>query len=259
MTPPASADDTTTPLGPDDFDAQDAVLDALREHDENVPAWEYCEGFLAALICTRRAVEPDEYWPVLLGPGFRPMEQMEFVWRWKRRWAEVQGALDAPVESLDDPRTYHPEVLDTRGALLALPDDQRSPDTPSPDDVPSFAQAWAVGFLDAVEVWAEDWQSPRDAELAAMLDDALDCIAALAADDTGKPTISMHDENGPPSVSQQRADDFAEAIWAVYDLRQLWKSLGPRTAPLRKDAAPGRNDACPCGSGKKYKKCHGAG
>jgi uncharacterized protein len=21
---------------------------------------------------------------------------------------------------------------------------------------------------------------------------------------------------------------------------------------------PGRNDQCPCGSGKKYKKCHGA-
>jgi preprotein translocase subunit SecA len=26
----------------------------------------------------------------------------------------------------------------------------------------------------------------------------------------------------------------------------------------RAAAAPGRNDPCPCGSGKKYKKCHGA-
>ena len=25
--------------------------------------------------------------------------------------------------------------------------------------------------------------------------------------------------------------------------------------PIRADAAPGRNDPCPCGSGKKYKKC----
>jgi uncharacterized protein YecA (UPF0149 family) len=24
-------------------------------------------------------------------------------------------------------------------------------------------------------------------------------------------------------------------------------------------AKAGRNDPCPCGSGKKYKKCHGAG
>ena len=27
--------------------------------------------------------------------------------------------------------------------------------------------------------------------------------------------------------------------------------------PLSAEAAPGRNDPCPCGSGKKYKKCCG--
>jgi preprotein translocase subunit SecA len=27
---------------------------------------------------------------------------------------------------------------------------------------------------------------------------------------------------------------------------------------VSKDAKVGRNDPCPCGSGKKYKKCHGA-
>ena len=26
----------------------------------------------------------------------------------------------------------------------------------------------------------------------------------------------------------------------------------------RQEAKVGRNDPCPCGSGKKYKKCHGA-
>jgi SEC-C motif domain protein len=28
--------------------------------------------------------------------------------------------------------------------------------------------------------------------------------------------------------------------------------------PVRKQATPGRNDPCPCGSGMKYKRCHGA-
>src|ERR1700738_113442 len=28
--------------------------------------------------------------------------------------------------------------------------------------------------------------------------------------------------------------------------------------PIRTGAKVGRNDPCPCGSGKKYKKCHGA-
>jgi preprotein translocase subunit SecA len=33
-----------------------------------------------------------------------------------------------------------------------------------------------------------------------------------------------------------------------------------RSAPVIRDAAKvGRNDACPCGSGKKFKNCHGQG
>ena len=86
----------------------------------------------------------------------------------------------------------------------------------------------------------------------------LESIVALTEDDTAPPVLSMYDENGPPSVSQQRVDDFGAAIWAVYDLRQLWKSLGPRVEAVRRAPEPGRNDPCPCGSGKKYKKCHGA-
>lgn len=31
-----------------------------------------------------------------------------------------------------------------------------------------------------------------------------------------------------------------------------------KSAPIVKGVQPGRNDPCPCGSGKKYKKCHGA-
>jgi len=31
-----------------------------------------------------------------------------------------------------------------------------------------------------------------------------------------------------------------------------------KPVPIVKGAQPGRNDPCPCGSGKKYKKCCGA-
>jgi uncharacterized protein len=244
------------PLGPDDFDAQDAVLDELREADEFTPDWEFCEGFLAALVCTRRSVEPGEYWPALLGPSFRPMEHMEFVWRWKRRWAEIETSLDAQVQTLEDELSYAPEVLDIRGAVLTLPEDQRG-DT-DPRLLPSFAESWAQGFLHCVEVFADDWAAPRDKEAAALLDDTLGVIEDLAAPDTGPPAVSMYEEHGPPSVSDARLEAFGEALWAVYDLRSFWKSLGPRVEAIRKTEQPGRNDPCPCGSGKKFKKCHGA-
>ena len=34
-------------------------------------------------------------------------------------------------------------------------------------------------------------------------------------------------------------------------------SSGPKTPYVKKDAEIGRNDPCPCGSGKKYKNCCG--
>jgi uncharacterized protein len=247
----------STPLTPEDFDALDDELDRMRELDDEIPNWEFCEGFLTALVCMRREVPAEEYWPVLFGEAFQPMEHMEFVWRWRRRWQEIATALDAPVEELDDERTYQPEALDTRGAILALPPEERTEG--DLEGLPAYAQVWAVGFMYAVESWPEEWEPPRDEDAAEMLDAALENIVALTEGDTGTPEVSMYSEDGPPSVSKQRLDDLAAAIWAVYDLRQLWRSLGPRISPIRKAAEPGRNDPCPCDSGKKYKKCHGAG
>jgi uncharacterized protein len=68
----------------------------------------------------------------------------------------------------------------------------------------------------------------------------------------------MIDENAPPSISVARINQFADAVWAVYDLREMWRNFGPRVTTVRKVDTPGRNDPCSCGSGKKYKKCCGA-
>ncbi len=87
--------------------------------------------------------------------------------------------------------------------------------------------------------------------------DALDCLADLLEDERDPPAVNLYDEADPPSVSQARFDAFGEAIWAIYDLYAIARSLGPRVAPVHSDKV-GRNDPCPCGSGKKYKKCCGA-
>src|SRR3954468_16803268 len=146
------------PLTADDYDAQDAELDAMRENDDEIPQWEFCEGFLAALVCSRRAIAPSEYWAVLLGDSFVPAQQMEFVWHWKRRWQEIEQALDADVQQLDDDRSFQPEVLDTRGAIASLPEEERA--EVEGEAIPSFAQVWALGFMYAVENFPDDWAAP---------------------------------------------------------------------------------------------------
>jgi uncharacterized protein len=181
-----------------------------------------------------------------------------FMTLWLRRWNEVGQALELQdVESLEDPRCYQPEVMDLRGAIAAVPEAERA-EVISEGPLPAFGQVWALGFMYAVESWPEEWAAPRDKEFAQWLDDALQAIVALVDDDTGKPEVCAFSEDGPPSISLARINAFGEAIWAVYDLRELWRSLGPRVPTLHKAPLPGRNEACWCGSGKKYKKCHGA-
>jgi uncharacterized protein len=246
-----------------EFDQLDAILDDMRQRDEEIPQWEFLEGAMSALACSRRAIAPDEYFPVLLGDGgenaiaFADDDQkQQFDALWQRRWLEVTEALATNVDRLDEDAAYHPEVMDVRGAVACLPEADQA--AMRGQEMPSFGQVWALGFMFVVENWPEEWAAPRDKEAADWLDTALERIVALTEDDKAAPTVSMFSEDGPPSVSQARVDAFGEAIWSVYELRQLWHTLGPRSAPVSKGSTQGRNDVCACGSGKKFKKCCGA-
>jgi preprotein translocase subunit SecA len=43
------------------------------------------------------------------------------------------------------------------------------------------------------------------------------------------------------------------------DIQRASKERSQKQQPVvRVDQKVGRNEPCPCGSGKKYKKCHGA-
>ena len=55
-------------------------------------------------------------------------------------------------------------------------------------------------------------------------------------------------------VGEEQLVDKNQQAAAQHDTR----AQQPRT-PLVKDKLPGRNDPCPCGSGKKFKNCHGKG
>lgn len=259
------------------FDEIDAILDDLRTRYDETPQWEFCEGFMAALICCRRPIPQSEYLDVLLAVGDDSAPQVvagegteddaggsfaddaqraRFLQIWDQRWAEILTALDTPIESLDEAHAYHPEVMDVRGAMAELSEAERAE---LPDEaLPAFGQVFALGFMFAVEAWPDEWAEPSDKKAAKWHDVALQSIVALTEDDEGEPELSPFSEGGPPSMSRARLDAFADAVWSVYDLREIWRGIGPRVETLRRADVPGRNDPCHCGSGKKYKKCHGA-
>lgn len=74
-------------------------------------------------------------------------------------------------------------------------------------------------------------------------------------DDTeGTVKFSFKYRNGGRDFSQLEISKFqrVEGEWRYDD-----SEVNPKPPPVRVDKI-GRNDPCPCGSGKKYKKCHGA-
>jgi uncharacterized protein len=255
-------------LAAHEFAELESMLDTLRLRLKVTPCWEFCEGFMAALVCCRRQMAADEYLPVLLTTdGTRlPLDtvfadavlQQRFLQLWTQRWNAVTLALDTQVTSLDDAAAYQPEVVDARAALsLAQAQAGATPGA----QLPSFGQLWALGFLAAVNAWPEEWAGPRNKAAQHWRSTTLDLLQALTLDDTDAPTLSAFADaqDGPPTVSEKRMRAFGDAIWAVYNMRDTWRTLGPRVQTVHVLAAPGRNDPCTCGSGKKYKKCCGAG
>ncbi len=251
-------------LSDTDYEAIEAVLSALHERYDQTPQWEFCDGFLAAMLCHRDPPTEEEALLALLDHGlggeceFSDATQRDtFLGLWRKRVAQVRHALDQDPNTLGDEGAYYPDVLDVRG-LVARMDEAERARVVGDNPIPSYGQVWALGFMFAVEYWPDMTEPPRDKETAQVMDAALESIVALTEDDPGPYTVSPHDDEDPASVSERRLDDFFGALWAVYDLRRIAVALGPRVQPLRKAAEPGRNDPCSCGSGKKYKKCCGA-
>ncbi|HRI23549.1 MAG TPA: preprotein translocase subunit SecA [Ferruginibacter sp.] len=63
------------------------------------------------------------------------------------------------------------------------------------------------------------------------------------------------------SKMRQRKEEFATAGGGPEQLSQENDYIDPsgpvKQEPIKVEKTPGRNDLCPCGSGKKYKHCHG--
>ena len=62
-----------------------------------------------------------------------------------------------------------------------------------------------------------------------------------------------------PSIDMRRLQAVHEEARAMgYSGNPEEARTAGKKQPVKVEEKIGRNDPCPCGSGKKYKKCHGA-
>jgi uncharacterized protein len=112
---------------------------------------------------------------------------------------------------------------------------------------------WCRGFLAGVRISETDWFDAADPEELA---DLLFPIEVLA-DALPHRVRATYKPDAWRRQMRKAEDALAPAIGHLAD---YWAILRAPPLPVRR-AQPkvGRNDPCPCGSGKKFKQCHGKG
>jgi uncharacterized protein len=245
-----------------DIEALDALCERLAGFNPDV-SLEWLDGCMTALIAGPRTVLPGEWLPKLLGDAWErtfadPADVEQATATLMGRWNVIASQLH-PGPLFEEPdRLYLAPLIthiDAAAGKELLAEGKLTPEELA--DWPLDGEIWAIGFLQAVRAFAEDWREPApDDDDAEWFASSLRTLLALTQRDEAK----LQDELRGlfPGQTLSRDDLIDEACFAVQDLRCYWLDRATRTAPRRVDKLPGRNDPCPCGSGKKFKKCHGA-
>jgi uncharacterized protein len=187
------------------------------------------DGFLTGLAVGPEAIPPDEWLPVIWGetaPQFDDESQAQAV------LGAIMGRYDEIVRQIDD------EIVE--------PIFWQSGDT-------VIAWDWADGFVESFALRQRHWTKMVKSE-AGML---LVPIMMLCDPENLLDELEIEEK-------EQAVDDAIEVLpGTVLAIAAYWRMSETEkksvSADLRSVARTGRNDPCPCGSGKKFKKCCGTG
>ena len=134
---------------------------------------------------------------------------------------------------------------------------------------PSDYVPWCQAYLAAVDAAEDDWfeflgeeedkeESEEAREEISYLDERLFPLMVLTGE--AEAAAREHGEEWPQGEEREQIENDCEEdlAQAVTDIYRFWAAK--RGTPQIRCEAPkvGRNDPCPCGSGKKFKQCCGA-
>lgn len=245
----------------EDIDALDQICRRLAGFEEAISV-EWLDGYMTALAAGPHRLSV-ETWLERMGEGVfaraygDPEDAAGALKVIQTRWEILLDQLD-PEQILDDA-----DVLRLAPLMIELTDEDReqlvAEGHVKPDELHLLEQTgevWAIGFIDATQDFPEEWpEQDVETEEGQHFDEMMTRIISLTleAEELGEIFEELYE-----GEALTRDELIHEALYAAQDLRLYWVQYAPRPAPRRVGELPGRNDPCPCGSGKKFKKCHGA-
>jgi uncharacterized protein len=201
---------------------EDAVTEGL---DEGVIDVSELDGFLTAIVSGPVLIVPSRWLPALWG-DFEPIwdsvdEAKKFISLLTQHSNNIAAML------MEDPAAFAPVFEERRVE----------------DRWVTIVDEWCEGYLRAVRLAKNEWQAGGQ-EIA-------DLLAPIRAftEETDWYAHALDDE----AEVERLRDSIVPNVRAIHA-----KWLAVRSAPqlpARRDRRVGRNDPCPCGSGKKYKRC----
>ncbi len=218
------------PLTDSELDELDDFLssDAVGEEGMDIAM---LDGFLTALAIGPNTLPPSAWLTVVWGG--------EMNWKSEREADRITSLIFRHGNAIaaclrDEPEAYEPLVYEREheGRIVPVIDE------------------WCSGFVRAMALDEEGWRPLMETEEG---DDMLFPIL-LYGTEAGWDELRDHPE------LEARHEDYAASLGdAVLAIHDWWLPVRKAKSTIRRDEPKvGRNDPCPCGSGKKFKRCCGA-
>ncbi len=204
------------------------------------------DGYLAGVLVQPRIVPIDEWLPPLFDFERRALpETTDAAWQARTR-ALIERRRDALAAAISEDGFFDPVIVN----VDQLPPASEYDAVQSP--VSRALMPWAAGFQWAQECFV-DLEDTADDAVGAALARIYRHLPPQGDDD--KALIATLDRDLPLKDLDGALEDIVNATVELWDLTSKQRLA---VATIRRDGPKvGRNDACPCGSGKKFKACHG--
>ncbi len=232
----AHLSDLSDPLSDEELERLQAILldrvdeDAVTDgKDEGVLDVSELDGLLTAVVSGPVTILPSHWLPAVWGdfePTWDSLDDygafMSMLMRHMNGIAEIL---------IQEPEAFEPMYLEhtSKGKAVVVVDE------------------WCEGYMRGVGLAADEWRAG-----ASEITDLLAPIRAFTEE-----TDWLAHEIAEPEQLEKLRDAIAPSARAIHAYWFARRARDrPSAEPFRRSAARiGRNDPCPCGSGKKYKKC----
>jgi uncharacterized protein len=202
------------------------------------------DGFLTAIACGPKTILPSE-WMRWVWDMQRGEDAPEF-----RDQAEAQRILALLMRHMNDiAQTLHQAPGQYEPLLVQNPNDG--------DPIPILDE-WCSGFMKGVQLDSDGWLT--------VIVGKPDWMATIMLYGTDEGWKSLRMKKLSLEEHKALADSLPQSVQKIHALylEQRGKQIASgnlpsvvRREPIRNPDKVGRNDPCPCGSGKKFKRCHG--